>query len=102
MNIAEAVRLIRLYKDFKQSELAGKMGVAKSSLCEVESGRKVPNIRFLTQFSEQVHIPISSICFFAENLDDPLLGMDKARTKFSGIDRKVVTYLALLNDRQKT
>ena len=45
--LSEALRLIRVFHDVKQNELAERFGVSKSYLSEIESGKKLPSIDFI-------------------------------------------------------
>jgi transcriptional regulator with XRE-family HTH domain len=69
--IAEALRLIRVYHDLKQNELADKLKISKSYLSEIESGAKTPTLSLVESYATEFHIPPSAILFFAESIDDP-------------------------------
>lgn len=75
----EALRLIRVFHDLKQFELAEKLGVSKSYISEIESGSKKPSLELVERYSKEFNIPVSSIMFFAEELPNAKRG-DKART----------------------
>ncbi|MEQ9490732.1 MAG: helix-turn-helix transcriptional regulator [Alphaproteobacteria bacterium] len=66
--IHEALRLIRVFHDLKQTELADKLGISKSHLSEIEGGKKTPSLELINRYSTEFNIPISSIMFFAEEL----------------------------------
>lgn len=67
--LAEALRLIRVFHDMKQQELAEKLNVSKSYLSEIESGKKNPSMDIVERYSSVFSIPPSSIMFFAENVN---------------------------------
>jgi|SRR5471030_2348258 transcriptional regulator with XRE-family HTH domain len=67
--LGEALRLIRVFHDLKQSEMALKLGISKSYLSEIESGEKTPTIPLIRKYSNELDLPVSSIMFFAENFD---------------------------------
>lgn len=69
--LSEALRLIRVYHDLKQQDLAEKLEISKSYLSEIESGKKTPSIELINKYASQFGIPASSILFFSENLEDP-------------------------------
>ena len=97
--LAEALRLIRVYHDMKQSELSARLGISKSYLLEIESGKKEPKIELIERYSTEFGIPCSSIMFFSENLDSPSKSATDA-TKAKGIiARKVINFLRLVEDR---
>ncbi|MFB2768076.1 helix-turn-helix transcriptional regulator [Pelatocladus sp. BLCC-F211] len=65
----EALRLMRVFHDLSQKELAEKLGISKSYLSEIESGKKIPTLDLLNRYSEFFDIPVSSIMFFSESLN---------------------------------
>ncbi|RQT29117.1 helix-turn-helix domain-containing protein [Burkholderia contaminans] len=69
--LGEALRLVRVYHDLSQSQLCTELGVSNSYVSEIESGKKQPTLELLQKYSAEFGIPVSSLMFFAENLDDP-------------------------------
>lgn len=67
----EALRLIRVYHDMRQSEAAEKLGISNSYLSEIEKGKKKPSLEIVEKYSAVFKIPMSSILFFSESLDGP-------------------------------
>ncbi|MEW6539347.1 MAG: helix-turn-helix transcriptional regulator [Pseudomonadota bacterium] len=102
--LSEALRLIRVFHDLKQQELADKLNVSKSHLSEIESGKKTPSIDLIQKYSSFFGIPASSILFFGESIGDGDSKSADARVK-SAIAEKVVQFLkfveARTNDREK-
>ncbi|MFC3076463.1 helix-turn-helix transcriptional regulator [Phenylobacterium terrae] len=66
----KALRLLRVFGGLSQTELASRLGVTKSWISEIESGRKVPTLSLLNAYSKELDIPLSSIMFFSEKLQD--------------------------------
>lgn len=66
----EALRLVRVFHRLNQSQLAKQMGISRSYLSEIESGKKIPTLNILTQYSEIFGLPTSSILLFSENLEN--------------------------------
>lgn len=98
--LSEALRLIRVFHDLKQNELAERLGISKSHLCELESGKKQPSIGLIDRYSEEFGIPSSSILFFAENLvDHKHTDGSSARKARRAISRKVINFLQLIENR---
>jgi transcriptional regulator with XRE-family HTH domain len=94
--INEALRLIRVFHDLKQNELAERLGVSKSFLSEVESGRKAPTLDLISKYSKEFKIPASSILFFSEQMPSP---DDEKPVHTKGremIAKKVLSFLALV------
>ena len=98
--ISEALRLIRVFHDLKQIELANRIGVSKSYLSEIEAGKKLPTIQLIKKYSEEFNIPTSSIVFFAERLED-----DEHSTDFDAakgiIAKKIIKFLSFVEERTK-
>lgn len=65
----EALRLMRVFHDLSQKELAEKLRISKSYISEIESGKKTPTLDLLNRYSEFFDIPVSSIMFFSESLN---------------------------------
>ena len=91
----EALRLIRVYHDMKQTEAAEKLGISKSYLSEIEGNRKKPTLELIGKYSAAFNIPVSSIMFFSEQ-------MERGKT-FEGarsmVASKVVSLLKFLETR---
>lgn len=80
--INEALRLIRVFHDLKQFELAERLKVSKSHISEIESGTKTPSLELMGKYSTEFRIPVSAIMFFAEELPTAKRG-ERARTKIA-------------------
>ena len=93
--LSEALRLIRVYHDLKQQDLAEKLEISKSYLSEIESGKKTPTIELIEKYASQFGIPASSILFFSENLDDP----SRASKVKGAIAGKVLQFLQFVEVR---
>ena len=76
----EALRLIRVFHDLKQVELANMLGISKSHLSEIESGTKSPSLTLIERYADVLDMPLSSIMFFAEELPRAKTG-DKIRSR---------------------
>lgn len=93
--IHEALRLIRVFHDLKQVELAEKLGVSKSHISEIEKGNKSPSLDLIQRYATEFKIPVSSIMFFAEELPNAKSG-DKIRSKIAG---KVIDILRFVEKK---
>jgi transcriptional regulator with XRE-family HTH domain len=67
--ISEALRLLRVYHNLTQAQLATYLDVSKSYVSEIESGKKKASIDVLESYSSHFKVPLSSLFFFAEELD---------------------------------
>ena len=90
----EALRLIRVYHDMPQTDAAGKLGISKSYLSEIEAGKKVPTLHILENYSKAFSIPLSSILFFSEHMQDGVRG-ERVRVAVSKKVLKLLDFIAL-------
>lgn len=67
--INEALRLLRLYCGFSQSEMASRLSVTQSMISDIESGRKNVTMDLLESYSNSVGIRMSQLLFFAEEIE---------------------------------
>lgn len=65
-----ALRLVRVYHDLTQSEIARRLGLSKSYISEIEAGRKRVSLDLLEFYSKEFKIPVSSLLLFAEHAED--------------------------------
>ena len=96
--LSEALRLVRAYHDISQTQLCCHLGISNSYLSEIESGKKTPSLDLLKKYSEHFDIPISSLLFFSENLDNTKI-TDKLRV---GAARKVISLLQWVEQKNKS
>ena len=90
--INEALRLIRVFHDLKQFEMAEKIGISKSYISEIEKGTRTPSLEIIERYAATFHIPVSSIMFFAEELPNAKAG-EQVRSK---IAKKVIDILSFV------
>ena len=64
--ISEALKLVRVYHNMKQKDLADALELSPSYLNEIESGKKQVTLDVLEKYSQHFKIPISSLLYFAE------------------------------------
>jgi transcriptional regulator with XRE-family HTH domain len=93
--IGEALRLIRVFHDKKQSAIAKRLGISKSYLSELESGEKIPTLALIQKYSRAFDIPVSSIMFFAENV-----GKKSSYERARGfVSKKIISLMKFLEER---
>lgn len=80
--LGEALRLIRVFNDLKQNEMADRISVSKSYLSEIEKGQKTPTLEVLQKYSNEFSLPVSSIMFFAEEIPKAKVG-ERVRVKIA-------------------
>ena len=93
--LSEALRLIRIFHDVKQRDLAARLHIAPSYLSEIEAGKKEPTMLLLQKYSEEFKIPMSSVLFFAEHMADKHVATG-LKTAVSG---KVLALLKFIAER---
>jgi len=95
--INEALKMIRVFHDLTQAELAERLGVSKSHVSGIESGRKNPTLDLLQRYAIIFNIPLSSIMFFSENLGDHCAA-DRAQ---GIVANKIVALMRFIAERSK-
>src|SRR4051812_35276749 len=86
--INRVLRLVRVYHDLSQAELARRLGLSKSYISEIESGRKKVSLDLLRLYSSEFKIPVSSLLLFEEHA-----GEKPSRDARSYVAEKVVKML---------
>lgn len=89
----EALRLVRVFHDLNQSELAERLSISKSYLSELESGKKAPTLELLQKYADTFGMPLSSLLFFAENVENPTRS-DRVRVSIAGKALKMLQWIA--------
>lgn len=93
----EALRLVRVFHDMNQTELASKLKISNSYLSEVESGKKQVTIDLLGKYSRAFKMPVSSFLLFSETLDSRLPS-ERIRTAVAGKIVKLMNWIAAKTD----
>ncbi len=99
--INEALRLIRVFHDLKQVELAERLGVSKSHISEIEKGTKSPSLDLIEKYSREFKIPPSSIMFFAEELPNAQVG-ERVRSKIAVKVIDILRFVERKSDAEET
>lgn len=66
--LSEAIRLIRVYSDISQGDMAEKLEIRNTMLSEMEHGRRTITVNTLQQYADLFSIKISTIQAFAEEI----------------------------------
>ena len=93
-----ALKTIRVFHDLSQKDLAVRLGVASSYLSEIEAGKKEPTLALLRKYSEEFAIPLSSLMFFSEHIDEGA-STDRIRTAVSNKVLKLLEFIAARSGR---
>lgn len=91
----EALKMLRVFHDLSQKELAERLGIAPSYLSEIETNKKQPTLQLLEKYAREFKIPVSSILFFAESMND---GTIRDRTRVA-VSRKIMAILNFIAER---
>jgi len=83
----------------KQYELADRLDISRSHLSEIETGKKQPSLQLMERYSSEFKIPVSSILFFSENLENTSQAPKLASRQRGAIAKKVITFLQLIEAR---
>ena len=97
--ISEALRLLRVFHDLKQKELAEKLGISPSHVSEIEKGNRTPSLEVIQKYATVFHIPVSSIMFFSENIDEAQRTGDSKGKAKAAIASKVIGFLKLIESK---
>lgn len=89
----EALRLVRVFHDLNQSDLAERLGISKSYLSELEAGKKAPTLDLLQKYADSFGMPLSSLLFFAENVGSASRA-DRVRASIAGKALKMLQWIA--------
>lgn len=94
----EALRLVRAFHDVNQTELADALGISRSYLSEIESGKKVPSLDLLQRYSSHFDIPLSSLILFSENTGESQRDLNVK----SMLGRKAIAILQWIEKKSDT
>ena len=97
--LSEALRLLRVFHDMKQAELAEALDISKSYVSEIENGNRVPSYDVIQKYAEEFKVPVSSIIFFAEQIDGAKQKAAVGNRAKRAIASKIINLLQLIEDR---
>jgi transcriptional regulator with XRE-family HTH domain len=92
-----ALKLLRTYHQFSQTDLAKKLDISNSYLCEIEKGVKTPGMDMLAKYSEIFKMPISTILLFSEKIESRHKSHEKLRVAAAD---KVLRLLEWIDERE--
>ena len=76
--IERALKLAREYSGVSATEMASRLGVSKSYISELESGKKRVHVQTLQRYADELSLPASAFLDFADALSGTA---DPARRK---------------------
>ena len=81
--INDALRLLRVFNDYKAVDLAKELNISNSYLSELENGKKTPSLDIINKYSIFFKLKPSTILFFSEEIDrSNIKGKLKSDTRF--------------------
>ncbi len=89
----EALRLVRVFHDMNQTALADRLQISKSYLSEIENGKKQVTLELLQKYANTFGMPLSSLLFFAEHVEDN--PRERVRTAVAGKVIKMLEWIAV-------
>lgn len=93
--IGDAIKIIRVFNNMTQQELAAQLSISDSYLSQIESGKRTPTLDTIKAVSENFRIPVSSLMFFSEQLSASENGNDRvARLAFG---RRILSMLTKID-----
>ncbi len=93
----QALKLLRRYQGLNQSALAKKLSVSRSYISELESGNRTPSLDLLSRYADVFNIPVSSLVFFAEALEDKENLSSRLEKAKGVIAKKIIALLTVLD-----
>ena len=100
--LSEALRLLRIFHDLKQNELADRLGLSKSYISELEKGNRTPSLEVVEKYANTFNIPTSSILFFSENLPHATNGKWSSENARQTIAKKVIGFLQFVENKTES
>lgn len=97
-----ALKQIRLFHKMRQNELADKLKISKSYLSEIENNKKAPNLELLKSYSEVFDVPISSLLFFSEKLEQDTNTSKSFRIKSASLILRILEWSNRNADQKET
>lgn len=97
--LSEALRLLRVFHDLKQNELAERLELSKSYISEIEKGNRTPSLEVVEKYANEFNIPVSSIMFFSENIPQANTGNWSAENAKKAIAGKILGFLKFIENK---
>lgn len=95
----EALRLLRVFHDLKQNELAERLKVSKSYISEIEKGNRTPSLDLIDRYAQVFKVPASSIMFFSEQIESSQKGKSAIPKARQAVAYKIIKFLQIIEDR---
>ena len=83
MNIGKAIQTCRSQRDLSQQQLATEIGLSKSYLSLIESGKRELSLARLNSIADVLQIPVELLVFLGSEEKDMLSMPDSLRSQLS-------------------
>ena len=83
--MSKVLKLARIFHGKTQAEVASALGIAKSSISEIESGKRPLSLQTIRRYAQLVGIPASSLMFFMEEIDGEYVPAEHGRLQETAI-----------------
>ena len=70
MEIGDAIRKLRMWREMTQKELAQRIGVRANALCAIELNRSFPGKDTIVKVCRELGVPVGYLLFFALTEED--------------------------------
>lgn len=97
--LSEALRLLRVFHDMKQNDLAAALDISKSYISEIENGNRVPSLDVIQKYAVTFKVPVSSILFFSEQIENAQRGQDVGSRTQEFVASKIISILRLIEEK---
>lgn len=91
--LGEALRLIRIFHDYKTGDLAKDLEVSASYISEIENGKKEPSLEVLRKYAKHFDTSLSAIMFFSEDIEK-----DKKKPAKAAARSKLIKFLQVIEN----
>jgi len=68
--LSQALRLLRIYSDISQGEMAMSLKFKNNVLSELENGRREVTLKTLEKYADVFKIEVKDITFFAQQIEE--------------------------------
>jgi transcriptional regulator with XRE-family HTH domain len=92
----KALRMLRLFYELSQEELATKLKFSTPYMSTIETGKNQPSLSVLEKYAEVFELPLSSLIFLAEKIDEGELDDTKLQ-----LSEMILTILKVMRLRTK-
>jgi transcriptional regulator with XRE-family HTH domain len=92
-NLGKILKHIRVFNDLTQLELSKKLNISRSYISEIESGKKIPTLEVLKDYSVNFKIALSAIMLFAENYEEKINFKNTIKKGLTGTALKFLDWI---------